>query len=278
MSPLHQVVLAQVQPHDGPTIEYRIRDSAEGPLYQVCLKRLSAPRLLKENIVLAGFRKLPLVYIREFASYLGHDLAAVTLCAALVEMAHFVLPASEVTIVLLVAILLKRELTFEEDEDLEDMCECEYVLDAFDADDRKALSVEIAAAKTTRGSRDDFKTDAKAWKITNIYAGEIPTTSLDRRHPLHKHDFPPRFPTVGINNMPQSEAKRYLPPLASIWRSNKIGAWNGHKPPHRRISETFVKRSGDSHAAMLVLCRRLWRQYLDDNCLPESHRPIAGIF
>ena len=39
----------------------------------------------------------------------------------------------------------------------------------------------------------------------------------------------------------QAEAKRLLPPNASVWRSLVRGEWCGHYPLHRRVTEPFVR-------------------------------------
>lgn len=75
--------------------------------------------------------------------------------------------------------------------------------------------------------------------------------SLTRFKKKAKEPFP--------NLVSQKEAKKYLPPGASIWRGRTKMTWNGHCPPRRRISEPW---GADEQAALALILRRLWDQYL----------------
>ena len=75
----------------------------------------------------------------------------------------------------------------------------------------------------------------------------------------------------------QPEAKRLLPPGASIWRSLKRSEWCGHYPPYRRVTEPFT-RSGSSQNALKACLRLLWRQYLDKFGKPDSECFVDGLF
>ena len=103
----------------------------------------------------------------------------------------------------------------------------------------------------------------------NKYGGKIPAVG-HRDHPLKKHKYSANLGVVR-HDMPQSEAKRFLPPDSYIWRNNKDGAWCAHLRPHRRHSESFKSHAGDSTAAMKAAVIFVWRHWLDDHCLPDSH-------
>jgi len=85
------------------------------------------------------------------------------------------------------------------------------------------------------------------------------------------------MPTA-TNDMLQSEAKLYLPPGAFIWRANVKGAWCVHFAPHKSHSESWAAHHHDSGKAMMAAGRFVWREFLDDHALDESHCPIKGIF
>ena len=74
----------------------------------------------------------------------------------------------------------------------------------------------------------------------------------------------------------QPEAKKMLPPGASIWRALQKGEWCGHFPPYRRVSEPFA-RNGSSQNALKMCLYRLWRQYLDRWGLPDSACFVEGL-
>eukprot|EP00969_Alexandrium_andersonii_P145211 6421438-Alexandrium_andersonii.AAC.1 len=50
------------------------------------------------------------------------------------------------------------------------------------------------------------------------------------------------------HHMEQRDAKKFLPPGASIWRSAARGEWNGHLPPNRRVSEPYLKHGSSEQA------------------------------
>ena len=54
------------------------------------------------------------------------------------------------------------------DEDLEDLCSIEYVLDSFDNEDKLRLRDEIDDAKRTRSSLSEFMDDMFKWTADSI--------------------------------------------------------------------------------------------------------------
>ena len=79
-------------------------------------------------------------------------------------------------------------------------------------------------------------------------------------------------------DVPQSEAKKLLPPGASIWRANFHGAWQVRLPPHRGHNEAWSKYDNNPRQAMLACVKFVWGQWLTDNCLTERDCPIVGLF
>ena len=51
------------------------------------------------------------------------------------------------------------------DEDIEEVCEIEYMLDAFDKGDRLTLQKEIDTAKARKSQAERFDDDVKAFKV-----------------------------------------------------------------------------------------------------------------
>ena len=102
----------------------------------------------------------------------------------------------------------------------------------------------------------------------------IPKSSVS--HPLYGYKFPSSLP-VGTDDLPQSEAKKLLPPGCDIWRANKKGAWMFHLVNHPRGSAPWKRHGGNSRLAMLECVASAWRMYLDDHALPLSHCPIKNL-
>ena len=63
------------------------------------------------------------------------------------------------------SILDARRCSFEDDEDLEQLCDLEFVLDCFDAGERKALETEIKDAKEKKSLRTSFDEAVCNWKV-----------------------------------------------------------------------------------------------------------------
>ena len=58
-----------------------------------------------------------------------------------------------------------RSVQFENDEDLEKLCDCEWILDCFDSSDRTSLEQEIKTGKEKRPDQLEFERAVCAWKV-----------------------------------------------------------------------------------------------------------------
>jgi hypothetical protein len=74
----------------------------------------------------------------------------------------------------------------------------------------------------------------------------------------------------------QPELKVLLPPGAVIWQGKQNGTWQGHLPPHRRISRAWHVYGGNRDAGTLVV-RHLWLLYLADHALDKAACPVPGL-
>ena len=74
----------------------------------------------------------------------------------------------------------------------------------------------------------------------------------------------------------QPELKALLPPGAVIWQGKQTGNWQGHLPPHSRISRSWHVYGGNRDAGTLVL-KHLWLLYLADNALDVAACPVQGL-
>ena len=108
--------------------------------------------------------------------------------------------------------------------------------------------------------------------------GKVPLSCKNVKNPLHGVKLPKKLVLLSNDDLPQKDAKTYLPPGASCWRGNYRGCWSFHLPPHKRISESWSDHGGSSREAMLAGMRRVWSTYLRDWTLPTTACPIEGIF
>jgi len=99
-------------------------------------------------------------------------------------------------------------------------------------------------------------------------------------HPLYKNKFAAsaKPPAKGSNDIPQSQARTFMPPKTSVWRGNNRGLWACHVKGHRRFSEPWSMHGGDSFLAMIAVAQKAWRLFCRDEQLDTSVCPIADLF
>ena len=105
--------------------------------------------------------------------------------------------------------------------------------------------------------------------------GKVPGQGT-KSHPLHGVKFPKTLPPA-LDELPQSEAKRYVPPGCYIWRLNTRAAWGVKVGRHSDKVEPFARHQNSSSKAMWACVKFAWMLYLEDNCLPADHCPFKGL-
>ncbi len=107
--------------------------------------------------------------------------------------------------------------------------------------------------------------------------GKPPASLTSKKHPLYRVKYPATAPDPK-DDVPQSTAKRYMPPNTYIWRANTIGAWLWNFPGVARGRVPWSRFDNNSFAAMNQCLRDAWRAWLEHHSLPLSHCPIANLF
>ena len=97
-----------------------------------------------------------------------------------------------------------------------------------------------------------------------------------KTHPLARTKYPTELPAA-LHEVCQTDAKKYLPPGAFIWRLNVRGGWGVTVGRHHDHVEPWARHRNDSSAAMWAAIRFAWRLYLEDECLPLDHCPFKGL-
>jgi len=98
------------------------------------------------------------------AEHLGVDVAEWTLVEVIIKLAKHIIPEAEMSDALMESILAKRSVSYEDDEDIEKVCEIEYLLDCFDKDERRSLEQEVKDAKDEREQQTAFRNSVHRWK------------------------------------------------------------------------------------------------------------------
>ena len=104
-------------------------------------------------------------------------------------------------------------------------------------------------------------------------------TSVSKSNPnsvFYKIAFPKEF-KVGEEDMSQADAKKFLPPQSSLWRSNYRGAWHYHVAGHRRASVPWSRYNNNSRMALQEALKGAWTLFLREKALAPSACPISGI-
>ena len=87
---------------------------------------------------------------------------------------------------------------------------------------------------------------------------------------------PQRARRLPDTDIPQTEAKQYIPPTASIWRGMTNGSWNGHLPGHTRVSALWARHG--EQGAMRDVIRRLWTQWCEARASGTVRARLAACF
>ena len=77
-------------------------------------------------------------------------------------------------------------------------------------------------------------------------------------------------------NIAHAEAKALLPQGASVWRGHPKNIWWAHMPPFPRTHASWTT-CGSEGAALSVVLKVVWKQYLDLHDLPTQACRVEGL-
>ena len=77
-----------------------------------------------------------------------------------------IIPAKQLSDALVLEILMKRVVNTEPEEDLDELCSMEHVLESFDDDERKSLEPEIKSAKNTQSEWKTIRNAVGNWRVS----------------------------------------------------------------------------------------------------------------
>ena len=151
------------------TMPVRIKPYTEYDFMPMCATPTDQPRPIIQAVCKNGFDGVGIGYIQRLATHLKVDHTGLSLRCLILDMTKKVIPVGEHCVQLWTSILdKKKRVTFEYDEDIEKVCELEYMLDTFDRDDRLSLEKEITKAKTCKTDQQNFNTEVCEWKVLSI--------------------------------------------------------------------------------------------------------------
>ena len=127
-----------------------------------------------------------------------------------------------------------------------ELMELDCAIEMFDHTDHEAL-------------RNDMKAAARNLDLIENFEMELQSTRQDMLKAKTKRSDAnrPRPPT----SFDQQEAALWIPPRSHIWIGNTTDQWWGHLVPFKRIVVPWTLTDGDSHAACMVVIKRLWLKH-----------------
>ena len=202
------------------------------------------------------------------AGYLGRDLSDPTsLFAVLHDLVKGLLGRNDAETMRILSLRLCD--TEQCNEWTQELLEIDAAADLLEKSDQEALHSEQDAAVAQMEVRSAFR-DAFARRRRED--AEKAKAAAPKAKKKKVEAAKARMPT----ELEQQEAKRWLPPHASIWRGRIKGYWFGHLPPFPRISAAWKEHS--EVGAMRLIIRRLWDQHLMVTGASREDCPFLGIW
>ena len=152
---------------------------------------------------------------------------------------------------------------------------CDEGIEVLDQRDHKHIKGEQKDAEGESAQRRQFVKEfhARRSSVRAAIAKAAPKPKAKAKAKAKAS--PPRTPLP--SSIPQADARLYIPPRCSIWRSLTRGAWCAHSPPRARISEAWGRHGGDE-PALRELLHRLWMQHLELEGQDMSACPYICIY
>ena len=76
--------------------------------------------------------------------------------------------------------------------------------------------------------------------------------------------------------IPQSEAKTYLPPGGKIWQDRGSASWCARVPPFKPVARSWRKHGHES--ALYQVVAETWKQWCILEGKEPSECPVSGVF
>ena len=148
----------------------RIKQSSAYGRLPVRIRFNDKPRPLLQTVCRGGFANQTLTFLVKLATYLEAECGGRERFDLVTGLAITIIPIKEMTDELMEEIIDLGGLSFEHDEDYEEIASLEYVLDCFGKQERTNLSYEVKSAKEIVAEKCRYKDAATEWKV-NCHLG-----------------------------------------------------------------------------------------------------------
>lgn len=154
---------------------------------------------------------------------------------------------------------------------MEQLLEGDAVHWCFDVSDHDEITRSLKAGVAEAQAQGDFLLEytVKRQEVSLRLASENVGPVVKKRKTHRK----PSLPEGGFS---QSDAKLFVPPGSSIWRSSVDMGWCGHRPPYRRTH--FSGLLHGQRQAYLMQIRDLWAKHLDFTGTTRASCPFPQLW
>lgn len=231
-----------------------------------------APRPLLEIVALKGFFNMGKTFLSDLAGVVGcHLPAGVDTVQSLVTMVMKILNCDSFDAL---HHLRHRVATNQASTSF-----CSELLELDDIGHVLTREDEKTMRETQRQARDDLHA-ARQFRAEFTKAQQEAAAARAKAKPKPKAANKKKKPVAEwrmplASEISQDQAKKYIPPGASIWRSRYTGAWCSHLPPFPRCSRNWNKW-GESESLRLNLVD-LWQNYCMAEGIDEKDCPLRGV-
>lgn len=162
----------------------------------------------------------------------------------------------------------------------DELLEVEEAAAVLERSDEQEIQKQKEKVASVLGQAQSFRSEFKA-KAAAVAKAAAKSHAKRRRNTRDKTStnaadaLPERIPPWPEHNIDLHDARRCIPPGASLWRDVKFGSWQGHYPPYRRIGRSW-RKYGEKESLRLVL-EYLWEMHLLGTGQGIAACPIAGI-
>lgn len=248
---------------------------------QVRVRALAVPGMQPEALVQVeaklAFGNLPLSTLRFVADHLGAPRGD-SLFLQLQALVEHCLNCGEECVL---EYLKLRCASLGSEGALDELMQDDDIFASLDADDKAEVEQSLKTQRSHKRVVTEFRQEwvgrvrvvkqrAKAFRKPKATA--TPKAKAKAMAAAIGYRGPANFPDL----VPQSEARQYVPPGASVWRGNKALSWNGHLPPNARTSRSWALYG--ANGALKLVLQALWKQWLFSQGLTEAECPIVGLF
>ena len=169
IGPMHNALLKIMNTDPGTDGCCTLPASHNFGVLKICLIAVGEERPLLQTAALEAFWDLPLSFLVTLAHYLELSSVGCRLFDVLQQLLKHLVPSDVLTDEIIMNVMTKRRLSMEPDDDLQQICDLEYVLDTFDKTDRKNLEVEINVAANSKADYAEFSDSVAKYKAHSYF-------------------------------------------------------------------------------------------------------------